>query len=586
VLIGRPAATGARALLYLRTASQLRWEQWYYRAARRVQGRFLSAPPPAPLRESAERWARLAEAVAGWGPEDAEARVRRAERVTAGEFRFLNHSESLPRIDWRRRHVSHLWSYNLHYFDYALDLAWAYRLRGERRFAERFAELATGWVDAMPAGRGDGWEPYAVSLRVVNWMYALLLLGDALDAPTRQRLLGSLAAQLGFLERRLELHILGNHLLKNLKALVLAGSLFDGPAAARWRTRVAWRLWREVQEQVLPDGVHFERSPMYHAITLADLLELLACRAAAGDPVPGEVEERVRRMVDAFGALSRPDGTLHLLNDSADGIAPGRAWLSALARGTVGLDVPSLGGAIELPAAGYFGLVNALAGERFVIDCGEPGPTYQPGHAHCDLLSFELDLGGRSVVVDSGVSGYEGDELREYVRSTRAHNTVSVAGREQSEVWGTFRVARRARPRGARQELDGAAYRFEGAYSPYHDPAVVHSRVVERTASGWTVRDRVEGARGERVTGFLHFHPDFQLADDGSCMVHCAGLRVRVEPRGVDRHRWLRGESAPAQGWHCSEFGLPRPALALEMEIDAYDGREFGYILRTLSARP
>jgi uncharacterized heparinase superfamily protein len=585
-LSGGRAAAGARALLYLRTASQLRWEQWYYRAARRVQGRFLAAPPPAPLGESEERWARLAEAVAGWGPEDAEARVRRAERVMAGEFRFLNHSERLPRVDWRRRHVSHLWSYNLHYFDYALDLAWSYRLRGERRYADRFAELATGWVDAMPAGRGDGWEPYAVSLRAVNWMYALLLLGDALDAPTRRRLLASLAAQLGFLERRLELHILGNHLLKNLKALVLAGSLFDGAAAARWRTRLARRLWREVREQVLPDGVHFERSPMYHAITLADLLELLACRGAAGDRVPAEVEERVGRMVDAFAALSRPDGTLHLLNDSAHGIAPGRAWLGALARATLGRDLPDLQGAIDLPAAGYFGWVDDAAGERFVVDCGEPGPSYQPGHAHCDLLGFELDLGGRPVVVDSGVCGYEGDELREYVRSTRAHSTVSVAGREQSELWGTFRVARRARPRRARQEVDGGAYRFEGAYSPYHDPAIVHSRVVERTAGGWTVRDRVEGARGERVTGFLHFHPDFQLADESGCLVDGAGLRVRVEARGADRLRWLRGERGPAQGWYCPEFGLPRPALALEMEIDAYDGREFGYTLRTLSARP
>jgi uncharacterized heparinase superfamily protein len=324
---------------------------------------------------------------------------------------------------------------------------------------------------------------------------------------------------------------------------------------------------------------------MYHAITLADLLEVLACRAAAGDPVAEAVTARAGRMVDALGALSRPDGTLHLFNDSADGVAPGRAWLSALARRTLGRGVPTLEGEVNLPEAGYFGLVNASGGERFLIDCGEPGPRYQPGHAHCDLLSFELDLGGRGVVVDSGVSGYEGDELREYVRSTRAHNTVTVSGREQSEVWGTFRVARRAHPRRARQERTRAAYRFEGSYSPFHAPSVLHTRVVERGADGWTVRDRVEGARGEPVTSYLHFHPDFQLADDGGRMIHCAGLRVRVEPFGFDRLRWRRGERAPAQGWHCSEFGRPRPALALEMEIDACDGGEFGYTLRILSAR-
>jgi uncharacterized heparinase superfamily protein len=85
------------------------------------------------------------------------------------------------------------------------------------------------------------------------------------------------------------------------------------------------------------------------------------------------------------------------------------------------------------------------ANERVVVDAGPPSATYNTAHAHCDLLSYELWLRGRPLFVDSGVHGYDGDKFREYARSTRAHNTVVFDGREQSEVWATFRMGARAR---------------------------------------------------------------------------------------------------------------------------------------------
>jgi hypothetical protein len=211
---------------------------------------------------------------------------------------------------------------------------------------------------------------------------------------------------------------------------------------------------------------------------------------------------------------------------------------------------------------------------------------YQPGHAHCDLLSFELDLGGAPLVVDAGVSGYEGDPLREYARSTRAHNTVSIGGREQSEVWGTFRVARRAEVAGSPRhgsEGDGH-WRFEGAYRPYHDRRAVHRRRVERTAEGWRIADRVEGARGERLVAWLHLHPGWAVEADGSGVTaRRDGTSVRIEPFGADTVRVARGEREPAQGWHCPRFGVAVPAPAVEMAVHANDGRAFGCVIRLLN---
>jgi hypothetical protein len=580
VAAGGVYARLGRVLLYARTVRALRWEQVVYRPLRRVQAR-LPVRLPRGGAVAIQRLGALSSALVSWGPGNAEARLARAAEVVEGRFTFLSRTEALPRIDWGRRHVSHLWSYNLHYFEYAVDLAWAYRLGGDARFARRFQELAEGWMEGAPAGRGDGWEPYALSVRLVSWAHALLLFGDALEAGFRDRLLGSLYAQAAFLERRLEWHVLANHLQKNLAALVTAGLLFSGGDAERWRRRGAARLWREVGEQVLPDGGHYERSPMYHALAASDLLESIGLLRAAGETVPAGVIDRVGAMVRAMGLLARPDGSLYLFNDAANASGPSPARVAELGRAVLGVVPDEPRGAFALPGTGYYGWAGK--GERLVIDCGEPGPAYQPGHAHCDLLSFELDLGGVPLVVDSGLSGYDGDPLRDYVRSTRAHNTVSIAGREQSEVWGTFRVARRARVEGASHGEDREGYRFQGAYRPFHDPRAVHRRSVERRDGAWTVTDVVDGADGAELAWFLHLHPEWMLRPDGGRFIASRGdVDVVIEPFGADAARIVQGEGGDRpQGWYCPRFGVAVPAPVLELSVRRNGGRAFGAVIRT-----
>lgn len=566
-----------RMALYLRTMRYLRWEQVVYRPVRRLQRHF-PLPPLRPARLAEARCAAMAAVVARWGPGELDARVMRAESVVDGRFTFLNHTETLVEPDWQRRYVSHLWTYNLHYFDYALDLAWAYRATQDDRFRTRFQDLARSWMRGPHTPDGDAWESYPVSLRIVNWSYALLLLGDALEPALKDALAAEIHRQAVYLERRLELHILANHLQKNLSALVVAGLLLDGGAAERWRRRVTTQLWREMDEQVLPDGMHAERSPMYHRIALGDFLEAISLLHATGEPVPERATAHATRMVDAAALLHRADGTLHLFQDSADDGGPSLARITHLARVVLGHQSEPVDGCFALARGGYYGFVDAKHGDRFVIDCGEPGPWYQPGHAHCSLLSFELDMWGMPLVVDSGLSGYEADPLREYFRSTRAHNTVMIAGREQSEVWGTFRLGRRATVLEAAQDCAAGEYRFRGAYRPYHDRSIVHSRTVERDGCGWSVTDRVKGCDGRRVVGFLHLHPAWHVEQQGTTVVaHRAGRQVRIGVFGTSEIRIVRGRRTPAQGWYSTCFGGAEEAPVVEMINEPGDGRPFGY---------
>jgi uncharacterized heparinase superfamily protein len=564
-----------RALLYLRTIASLQPRQWAYLPIRKLQRR-LAVPVRSKRIGLSPHTDALSRAVAGFGPRNGDF-IARADRVLSGRFTFIGQEIALERIDWRNRHVSHLWSYNLHYFDYALDLVWAWREIHQARYASGFVGMARDWIAGNESGRGDGWEPYPVATRAVNWIYAVLLLRGSLTAQEESELLESIHSQLLALEQRIEWHLLANHLQRNLQALAVGSLVFAGRDADRWRQKWLPRLWNEVSNQVLADGGHFERSPMYHAIAMADLLETKSLAEAAGERIPSEASARLSLMLGAARAMTRTDGSLQLFNDAANGIAPAFAYLARLA----GNREPGTGGgSISLPDTGYFGFENDDV--RLLIDCGEPGPRYQSGHAHCDLLSFELDLAGRPFIVDSGVSGYEGDPLREYVRSTRAHNTITIDGKDQHEVWGTYRMARHATVKGAAQHYSAAGYEFRGSYSPYHARRVTHSREFAYANGTLGVIDRVDGADGRRIQSFLHFAPDVSVEIESQrAIAHAQQRRVEIVFSGFDSLEVVKGASEPTQGWHCPEFGRAIPAAGIVATIRAAGGAPFGYTINT-----
>jgi uncharacterized heparinase superfamily protein len=505
---------------------------------------------------------------------------RTADDAADHVFRFLNTERRLTHIDWSTEYVGPLWTYHLSYFDYAVDLARAWRDSDEQRYGDCYVHLWTGWLDAAERGAARI-EPYPTSVRCLNALRSLWMVHDRLPSPFTDRLLAAVHAQLEWLAANVERHLRANHLQRNLTALARGSITFDSPEARRWRPFID-ELWKELEEQVLSDGGHFERSPMYHAAALDDFLRTVALCEVAGIAVPADVRPCLASMTRAFQWLSRPDGTLHLFNDAANGERPGRGEVLDLARRVLREDFVEPAGVFALPDTGYYGVVDPASGTRLVVDAGPPGPVYQPGHAHCDMLSFELDLAGRPVVVDAGVHGYDGDAYREYVRSTRAHNTVAIAGRDQHELWATFRVARRGEILAATCHETNGQFEFEGACRHYHDKRAVHRRTVRMRGDELTVTDTVEGAVGRVLSSRLHLHPGFRVEplDAGFlALSEYAGamLRVRIEPFGAVDAFVRRGERNPLQGWWCPEFGVALPAATIESTVPANDGRRFGW---------
>jgi uncharacterized heparinase superfamily protein len=391
--------------------------------------------------------------------------------------------------------------------------------------------------------------------------------------------------QLDFLSHHLEFHLLANHLLKNVKALLIGGLFFG---QEHWLTTGERLLWREFEEQVLEDGGHYERSPMYHAQALSDFLECCALlRAFNRAPSDGVVEARLRAMARFLEAMTYRDGSLALFNDSANTEAVKPLAILGAAAKIVGRDeerfVPAF------PETGYYIWCSPDESEKIVVDAGPPAIDYNPAHAHCDLLSYELWLDGEPFIVDSGVHGYGGDLFREYCRSTRAHNTVMFDGREQSEVWGAFRMARRAARLGYEVGSNEGRWSFWGAYTPYyaqHWPdysnPLIHGRQIKREANGdWVIADTVRCGSARRASSFIHLHPEVSAQQTSrlSLSVECkrGDLTVLIEPFGVESCEIIVGAKSPIQGWYFPDFGVAQPSATIRFGYDVRDGIAFGY---------
>jgi uncharacterized heparinase superfamily protein len=489
-------------------------------------------------------------------------------------FSFLHRSGTAPgRVDWQAQGMSRLWAYHLHYTDAIRALALGAARGGDSRWQSRAQELIDDWIAANPPGSRPGWEPYPLSLRAVNWVAAWSLCEPGWDPEQRNRLLASLGAQGRFLARHLEWHLGGNHLVKNAKALLVLGTALDCREAASWRTRGLEILFEQMRVQILADGGHYERSPLYHGQVLEDLLDALAIAGASPPDVPPSVDlAELRRkavlMTDWLARMRHPDGGLAVFNDCVEAGDPTPAELLAYAQRVLD-HAPAPLGSTQLPASGYFVLERGAG--RAVIDCGEVGPDELPAHAHADTLSFELSWAGRRWAVDSGTSEYALDDLRRYVRSTAAHNTVMVDGAEQSEVWGSHRVGRRARP-GRAQVVETADHvRFAGAHDGYDRLGVIHHRHVIATDQAWIVVDELRGRGRHRFASHLHLHPKLRLEAAGASWRAVGGAQnLLVRPLGPVT-------CEPSEGWYCPDWGIANRGPVLIFHGEGEAPSLFGY---------
>ena len=411
-------------------------------------------------------------------------------------------AEAVPGEPGSRLHL-----YNLHYQD---------ALRAPELSAAAKQAMVSNWIAANPPLQGAGWEPYPLSLRIVNWIFWIL---DR-NAP-EQSILDSLASQVRAVEDQLEYHLLGNHLWANAKALVFAGLFFEGDEAEAWLAKGMAIAEAERAEQFLADGGHFELSPTYHQLLTEDLLDLVNLAAAAGLTLDPEWTQAASRALAWLAVMTRPDGRVPLFNDATEESAPSTAALDAYA-GRLGFDPPAslTPGLSALSETGY----HRWSAPDFDVwaKMGRIGPDYLPGHAHADCFTFELFADGTPVIVDTGVSTYAPGPRRAYERGTAAHNTVAVCGADLAEMWASFRVGRRPGVTAVELAERSVAAEHDG----YARFGVRHRRSFSFDGAAATICDTLTG--NHPGTARLHLAPGIEPMVDG-CRISAGPVEIHVE---------------------------------------------------------
>lgn len=531
---------------------------------------------------------------------------RAVSNLLCGVFEHLNHAQAVPleQADHRGRDVSRnrLWEITLEYHYWFYDLAEA-AMTGRPLAFSLLHQYLSRWLDACESvdeASPFTWNAFAIATRISWWVRALRMLGDSTLTKHREfadRVCQSLCQQAEYLFRHVEWDLRGNHVMRDTVGLAWAGRLFEGQEAERWMAKATRIGVDQAGEQVLPDGGHFERSPMYHVHVMEDVLSLAILLR---DPVAQRaMRETWRRMAEYLAWVRRPDGLVPLFNDGAHFAVCSPNRMLRLGE-TIGVGVDTREGdgphlceapfrpfrqigsvPLSLPRGGRFFADSGLAiwhGSPWTMHCdvGPVGPDYQPGHAHADNLTFECCYHGEPLIVDPGTYAYDNDDRRKYDRATRSHNTVGIDEMDSSEVWHIFRVGRRAKPVDVQVQSDNRSIIVSGSHDGYSrlPGRPQHTRWIEVQDGGrLTVRDRVVGGGSHTVEAGFLLSPGWNVRREPS------GWALEREPEKDDNGLLSEAPRVPSRETAAGSPSRPcrvrvhcsgQPGLELRVEARPY----------------
>ena len=492
-----------------------------------------------------------------------------------------------------------VWELNRH--QYFTTLGQAYWLTGDECYAAAFATHLVSWMDRNPPKLGINWaSSLEVGFRAISWLWAFQFFKDsaALTPEIFLQALRFLYLHAGHLETYLSTYFSPNtHLTGEALALFYLGIMLpEFRASGRWRKTGKRILLEQLSRQVQPDGVYFEQSSYYQRYTTDFYLHLLILSRANDEALPIEIEEKLGLLFDHLLYITRPDGTTPFFGDDDGGrlmmldqrpandfravLATGASlfqradykyvageaaeetlWLLG-AQGLADFDRVAAHQPGEqskaFPDGGYYVMRDGWTADSnyMLLDCGPHGVD-NCGHAHADALAFDLAARGRTILVDPGTYTYTASqELRDWFRSSPAHNALTVDGESSSVPDGPFswtsvaRVERRAWISGDRFDY------FEGKHDGYERlvPPVAHSRAVLFLKQDyWVMLDRVKSEGKHRYDLWFHFavgaSPALQFNDDYGASVQEMGDQAGLTVSSFARRAGWRREDATVS--HC-----------------------------------
>ena len=521
--------------------------------------------------------------------------ISRAKKLITGCITFLNNKQNFKSNPFLEiSQISKLWLYHLHYLSIGYDLALSYFKTNEELYYVAFKDLITKWKETTSWGKGLPYrEAYLPAHRVIYLIKSFLLLLKQLDNDSafRTQFLRIIIEENLFVEKNLEYHIPGNHLIKDAKALIFCGAFFRGRKAEKWLNKGEEILFSQVEKQVFDDGGHFERSPMYHAIVLQDVLESVMLLNDLNRQIPVWLLEKLNRMVEFLQSMTHPNGELALFGDSSCEFETTLAGIFNLANSVLKKKSDKILGhqydekmiCKAYPDSGYYLITNSKLPHYLIIDGGAIANHNLPAHSHCDGLSFELSVAEQKIIIDSGAYLYEPGKWRDFFRSTRAHNTVQVDGSEQAEMWGSFRMGRQSRVRVINWLIEPNFVYWEAVLTfPKSNKMSIRRRIIYWDDGFWTIVDKLEGRDYHQMESLLHLSPDLYITNSNlhnGLIFNTITNSIFFAPFSNCKIEFHEGEHEPIQGWHSPSFGHKIPNKVISMQTSGMSPLCLAYIL-------
>ncbi|MGI8641761.1 MAG: alginate lyase family protein [Pyrinomonadaceae bacterium] len=493
-----------------------------------------------------------------------------------------------------------IWELNRHQHFFTLGVA--YWLTGDERFAETFARHLESWMEQNPPGMGINWfSSLEVALRSVSWIWAFNFFKDSksLTPELFQTALKFLYLHGKHIEKYLSTYYSPNtHLTGEALGLYYLGTqLSFFKHAENWRRLGEDILFAELDRQILPDGVYFEQSTWYQRYTADFYTHFLILKTLSGEEADKNLQDKLdvklQSALDFLMYITRPDGTTPLIGDDDGGRSlplgnsQSNDFRATLATGAVlfergdykfvarefaeetlwllsaegvhsfevlRADIPNKN-SYEFADGGYFVMRDGWAetDNYLLVDCGALGAT-SGGHGHADALAVDLAVGGKTTLVDAGTYTYhESKELRDYFRSTTAHNTLMIDEKSQSETGAKFswKTKASAKPDSWISQ-DGFDF-FEGSHDGYERfpaaPATHTRSILFLKNDYWLIRDYVKTFGEYDYALNFHFdgttNPIIEDAENGASCVNetpQTEIGLRLFTFG-DNGNWQRQES-------------------------------------------
>jgi hypothetical protein len=471
--------------------------------------------------------------------------VERADRILKNEFNFNNEAHRLPdSFDWTVNPSRDIeWLILLHKFYYSRDLAAAYDFTREERYANKWTQLVSSWIQEVPEGFIDS---QVTGRRLQQWLLAYHYFVPRRRSTTITPLfladfIRSVHAQTLYLSEHLTPE--GNHRTIELYAIFLVAVIFpELKESDRLLTFSQQELLRNMEEDLLADGVQRELSTDYHHTVLKNYLlvkELAVSNKIALSP---KFDELITRALEFSVYVHKPDGLIPAIND-ADSCSylsllkkayihyPNAHLLYVISKGKEGTPPPER--CKVFPMSGYHILRGNWANDPYedglylLFDCG---PLGFGTHGHYDLLNIEAAAFGQSLIVDPGRYTYseesgEGINWRRIFKGTAYHNTVVVDKKDQL----LYRPGRPTEPEPqtlVRMFATAHGFDFIHAQAVSQEYPVVHERMVFfAVPEYWIVIDLLRGEGPHTYDQYWHLSPMAQRQTTFACGLNSIWVR-------------------------------------------------------------